>query len=331
MCADLKLVAPTRLGLLLNPKAGANARRPEERRALARAFAPLGEVVELDEAGALVKLFTRWRAEGKELVALCGGDGTMHRALNAMRRAWAGAPLPALLLLHGGTTGIAAKAVGGASPLAAITALGEALSRGAPLGEERLTTLDFGGHLGFNFGLGLFASIPAEFARRGERGAGALKRFAVDLLKSALFGGELASRAVESFSGEVALDGARVVAGRAAGAPLAGLYASALDRNALADLRGFYRAARPEGGFRALLVDAGPRQILGGLVPFARGWSFGVPDGVSTRPARELVIRPRAPTYYMADGEFYPLSGPLRLTAGPCLRIVRPPCDLARR
>ena len=48
-----------RAGLVVNPRAWANARWPARRRALARAFAPLGEVVETEDAAVLPALFAR--------------------------------------------------------------------------------------------------------------------------------------------------------------------------------------------------------------------------------------------------------------------------------
>lgn len=300
-------------GLVINPRAWTNQRWPERRRALRGAFARLGEVVETEDAEVLPELFGRWCAEGKELVAISGGDGTVHAVVNALLDAWTDRALPRLLLLHGGTVGIATRAAGDA-PLRQIDAVARGCDR---LPTRRVEPLVVDGRVAFNFGLGFFADLPAEFVRRGARGPGAVRDLGFRALASALVGGPLARRALRGWAGEARCDGEPRGSGH-----LAGLYASALDGGALPHLRGFSRAPRPRGHVRVVTVDAERREVIASLVPFALGLGRGVATGVRVEAARELSLAPAEGGVYMVDGEIQPLDGPLRVTAGPPLDVV---------
>ncbi len=308
---------PLRAGLVINPRAWANRARPWQRRALRGAFAPLGEVVETDDAEVLPALLGRWRDEGKQIVAISGGDGTVHEVVNALLLAWAGRPLPSLMLLHGGTMGVAARSACAEAPLRQVNALGRARARGDPLHTRSMETLRVGDRVAFNFGLGLFAELPAEFDRRGARGPGAVRDLGLRTLASALVGGRLATRALSGWQGEARCDGTLLGHGR-----LAGLYATALDHAALLHMRGFEVADRPAGHLRVVAIDAGRLEVVRSLAPFALGLRRGVAPGVRIVATQVIELRPSGPWRYVLDGELHTASGPLRIEVGPVLEVL---------
>jgi diacylglycerol kinase family enzyme len=305
-----------RCALLLNAAAGRNASSPEERLALRELFSPLGEIAEVASPDALAALFRGWRAAGVELLVLSGGDGTIHRALAALKETWGGAPFPALAVLHGGTLGVVAQELGGGAALAAAAALRSALLEGGDALTTRwLPTLAVGGRLCFNFGLGVFASLPAEFARRrGERLA--VGRLAARAVASALFGGALARRVLAPWPGEVSAAAAKLAG------PLVGLYASGL--RSMWRFRGFSRLPRPEGSFGVLAVRGGRVELLRKLLPFLRGEHRDLAPAAELFATHQLSLFPRGSFLYMADGELYLHEGPLALKPGPSVRFLVP-------
>jgi hypothetical protein len=307
---------PLRAGLVINPHAWSNRRRPAQRRELGAAFAPLGEVVETGDAAQLPALLGRWSAEGVRLVAVSGGDGTVHAVINTLLAVWAG-PLPRLLLLHGGTMGVAAHAVCTGAPIRQVTAVQRACARGDPLPVRPVETLRVGGQVAFNFGLGLFAALPAELERSGVRGPAAIRGLGAGVLASTLVGGSLATRALRGWHGNVRRDGETLGKGH-----LAGLYATTLDGAALLHLRGFEASARPAGHLRVLFVDATRQELVRSFVPFALGWPGGVTPGVRVAPVRVLELEPYEAARYALDGELHTWEGPLTIEAGPVLEVV---------
>ena len=299
--------------LLINPHAGGN-RRSSVRRHLRDSFAALGQTVEVDDPRCLPAVLGWLRDRGTELLAISGGDGTLHSVVNAAVRAWSGAPLPRLLPLHGGTVGIASRAMSRTDQLARVRALGRAAG---PWIERPIHTLRVGEQVAFNFGIGAFATLGRASAARGG-GRRGLARLAVRAVGSTVLGGGFAREAFAPWSGRVLVDGHLVVGA------IGGLYGSALDRNALGPLRGFYRVGQPDGRFRVLRIGPEPRSALRSLVPFALGAGRGVDPRITLRPAGTVELVPDGPSVVLLDGEPTTFDRPLTVTAGPVLWTVCP-------
>lgn len=108
-----------RLGVLTNPAAQHNHRFPFTHRSLVRSLGSAADAVltadRSEIEGAIRTLLVEREAN---VIAVNGGDGTIHGAINAMARLLGGeweqglrAP-PVLLLLNGGTYNIASRALG---------------------------------------------------------------------------------------------------------------------------------------------------------------------------------------------------------------------------
>lgn len=302
-------LARGRCALVVNPFAWTNLRSPERRRVLARAFAPLGDVVETEDPAALPALFARWKAEGRDMIGVCGGDGTVNAAVNALVAVWGGEPLPRLLLLHGGTYGLVTRTFG-ADPVRLVAAL----AAGAPACLRRVDVLTVGDRLAFTFGVGLFAALPAEFVRRGARGPAAVRSLGLSATASALFGGALARRILRGWPGEARLDG------RARPAE-AGLYVASVD--APLHLPAVDAVERPAGWLRVLRVAGGPAG--GGFARLAR-CAVGLGGAVTGEAARCVEVRPEGPVAFMVDGEVGVLGGLTRVCVGRGVEVVGVGC-----
>jgi len=95
----------TRLGIITNYQAGRNRKRPERIRALVRASgATAFDVTDLDS----IRAATRQLAEeGVEILAVNGGDGTVHAVLTRLMRRQS--RLPLIAVIPGGTTNLTAN------------------------------------------------------------------------------------------------------------------------------------------------------------------------------------------------------------------------------
>jgi diacylglycerol kinase (ATP) len=96
--------------------------------------------------------------DGVELLAINGGDGTIHHALSALLAEPLQRPLPTLALLPGGTTNMSARDINGA-PLPqrkALTALLDAIARNAPPTPRHVLKVSANGaaQFGLCFGIG---------------------------------------------------------------------------------------------------------------------------------------------------------------------------------
>jgi diacylglycerol kinase (ATP) len=309
--------------LLVNHRAGWNKHHPTQRAALAAAFAPVGEVAMVEARAGLTALLHRWKAEGVDVLALSGGDGTMQRALEAMLAIWGDAPLPHLLFLDGGTAGLVPRSAGTGRALTAVAGLREAVQRRAPVPVRPFPTLRIGDHRAFTVGLGAFHRMAVEYVARGRRGQRDHARMGVGLFGSWLVGGPFARRMFEPLPYPIHVGDRRFATGE-----LFGLHVSSLDRFML----GIYRRLdlRADG---LRLVALGPltrRQLLAGMVPLGLG-ALPLPSPMLVTNTEAVTLESEGPIPYMADGEFFTSEGPLRIERGVTLSAVMPWTDGRRR
>lgn len=133
--------------LVLNPTSG-EGDHAERARRLAADYG--FQVVETERAGHAVDLATEAAAEGVDLLAVCGGDGTVHEVVQGLVAAGALEDVT-LCVVPAGTANIAASALG-------IDGLEEGFTA-AVLGETR--RLDLGVADGEPFVLSAIAGLPA--------------------------------------------------------------------------------------------------------------------------------------------------------------------------
>ena len=92
------------IGVIINPHARANRNGGAERvRRLAEIVGGDGAVRVTESLPAIQDVAREFRAQGREVLAICGGDGSYHCTLTGFRAVYGDAPLPLLLPLRAGT------------------------------------------------------------------------------------------------------------------------------------------------------------------------------------------------------------------------------------
>ena len=150
------------IGCIANPHSQSNLRHPARMKALARVlgqggrFEPTGTLAELERAAAA------FHADRIDILAISGGDGTLHVVLSALVREYGdSAPLPLIALLRGGTMNTIARALGARAE--GSRALGQLVGKyrtGAALRVVERTLLQVGDKVGFLLSTSAAASGP---------------------------------------------------------------------------------------------------------------------------------------------------------------------------
>jgi diacylglycerol kinase family enzyme len=116
-----------RLALIVNPHASRFSGRQRDRVMAALGAAHKLELLQTSQPGQATELAARAAAGGAEVVAVLGGDGTVHEVVNGLRGSAA-----ALALLGGGRVNVVARGLGlPADPDRATARLLELLAAGA--------------------------------------------------------------------------------------------------------------------------------------------------------------------------------------------------------
>jgi len=310
-----------RIGIVTNPLS----------RALRQGRHPLGAAAAgLPRAapatpGALRDALSAFAADGVDLLAVQGGDGTLREVLTALPHAFGDTP-PAIALLATGNTNLAARVLGGAGPgEAGLAALRRAAEDGrlrprpVPVLEVARPGLDAPPMRGFLLGAGAFTAAKRLADGRLHRG-GIHEGLAVLLALAGTAARALAQRGHPLRLGsEMALsvDGGEARAGRRFL-----VLATPLDRLMLG-LWPFWE--RGEGPLRWLDVAAPPQRLAAALLAARRGrprpW---MPEaGYASGRARQVALRLDVP--FVLDGElFEPGPEGLLLSAAATVPFVAP-------
>jgi hypothetical protein len=302
-----------RIGIISNPRSSSHQ---AGRAGLAAAAAHLPHAAP-ESREELRATLAGFAANGVDLLAVHGGDGTLREVLSALPQAWTG-PTPAIAPLPAGRTNLAAHALGqrrgkgedatGLGRLLAAAAAGRLRRQSRPVlevsseGDAPMRGLLFGA-AAFTHAVGL---AEAKLHRRGMMDQAVVGFTGLLMASQALAGrGALGRRLRQGTAMQVARDN-----GPAAPGPRFILLATTLDRLML----GLWPFWGDGGGAIHLLDVAAPPARLGaGLWSLLRRRAPALPGWHSGR-AGTLRIDLREP--YVLDGEtFQPGPGGLLLSA----------------
>lgn len=319
----------------VNPLSRANRRDPALIERLRTALGSAGRVLAPATLEELAEAARSLAAAPPAVVAVHGGDGTLHKVLTALLAAWrdsaAGAPLPALAILPGGTMNVVASSLNVLTDaeefLAALAAdiqrdrPPQTLSRRClrfleqPVAEGTSATERHG----FVFGNGAIASFLEEYYSTGAYGAPRALWLAARLVTSVPVRGEFSERVLRHYRGQTVIDGVPVPRDE-----LLAVTASTVREVGL----GFklnHRADESLERFSVVAVHGGPASVLLD-VPGVFGGRGLSPANALTRVATSLALTGAdGPMTYTIDGDLYTAPGPLRVEMGPLLSFVRPP------
>lgn len=307
-----------RIAVLTNPRSRANRRDPELAERLAARVQSRGELLAPRSIEELDRAAARLAAEAPAVIAVHGGDGTLHVALTALVQAFAGRPLPPLAILAGGTMNVVASSLGIlADPESLLAQLaGDARAGRAP---ETLTRrcLRIDGRHGFVFGNGLMANFLEEYYAKKGYGPGRALWVLGRTFGSALVGGVYARRVFRRFVGQVRVDGQLLP-----WSALTGVGAATV-REVGMGFKLNHRADEDPERFSVLAVHAGPLALALDL-PAVHAGRGVAPGRAWSAVARQVVLESGDESAYTIDGDLYRVRGRLEIAIGPALRLVVP-------
>jgi diacylglycerol kinase (ATP) len=309
--------------VFVNPSARANRRNPR----LAARFQAIvgsdGRVLaprSLDELG---QMAAELRAAPPPVIAIHGGDGTLHKTLTALIAAWKEAPLPPVAILCGGTMNVVATSLGlRERPEAMLGQLVDALRTGRAQATLRKRTIKVhdpsGARYGFIFGNGLLANFLTEYY--GPNGYGPMRAVWIitRCLFSALVGGPFSRRLFRRFEGVVKVDG------QALSWPEFSSIGAAFVREVGLGFKLYDRAHDDPDRFGVLAIHAGPLALLPYLPAVHAGKGISPERAFSSVASTLDVSSPASRMTYTIDGDLYHTSSPIHVSVGPAIEIVKP-------
>ncbi len=310
------------IGIVNNPRARRNRRRPGIARRLREQLGGDGEVVDASTPEELARAVERFRAAGIELLGVNGGDGTGHHVLTAFARAYGRDPLPRLLLLRGGAMNTVSRGNGvRGAPEDTLRETLSRLRRGHPLRtvERDLLKVSADGgepRYGFIFGTGIVVSFLEAYYATGRPSVATAALLVSRAFLSVLVNGELARRLSRreplrvSTDGDEWPDGSYLALG-AGSTPDIGF-----------GFRAFARCDEQPGFFHVVgVVGALPQLALAApRVRRGRPWRRRL---AQDELARRLLVQADRPRFTV-DGDLYAAERSVSVETGPGVEIVVP-------
>ncbi|MFO0562998.1 MAG: diacylglycerol kinase family protein [Polyangiales bacterium] len=199
------------IGVVFNPRAGANRRDPKAPERMKRMLGDHGVVSAPKSLDELSQCAEDFRKQGVQVLAIAGGDGTNHVTLTRFAAVYGDSPLPKLALLRGGTMNTVADSLRlpKGKPEGLLDRLLRKYLETPTIDTVEQWTLSVEGNLGFLWGLGVVPQFLQEYY---ETGAPSPKTAAITLAKgigSTLVRGEMYRRLREGVRCEVTHDAGR--------------------------------------------------------------------------------------------------------------------------
>ncbi|BDG10377.1 diacylglycerol/lipid kinase family protein [Anaeromyxobacter paludicola] len=311
------------IGIVNNPGSRHNRRHPDTPRRLASLVDGEGLVADASNLEELARALGEFRGAGVEVLGVNGGDGTAHVVLTAAVTAWAGAPLPALLILRGGSMNTVAHGHGlKGTPESILRRWVEGRRERRPLRqvERDLLQVEWGGRppqYGFLFGTGAVVRFLETYYARGRTTPLRAAALAARAVGSALVRGRFAADLTRREPARVVADGddwpsLRYLAVLAGSEPDIGL-----------GFKPFARCDEQPGFFHAVGVTSSALTLAAALpaIRLGRPWRRRVAMDAVTR---DLAIEAPEPFRFTLDGDLYDSDGSVRITTGPPVRILLP-------
>jgi diacylglycerol kinase (ATP) len=306
-----------RLALISNPLSRRHRRDSRLADDLAAQVEGLGQAFAPPNLADLDHVAQALRDADVEVVAISGGDGTMHAVLSALYRAYGGSPLPVMHLLRSGTMNTTARNLEmWGQPRARMADLVERMRWGQALPTVASTVLVVDGHhVGVFFGLGIICGFMEVYYTGAEPTPWKALRVLVQMGLSAVIRGSLVRRVFQVSELSVTVDGT----------PWSEHRFSAIAAGTVAELglgfRPFARAPDHPDRMQLLGFVGAPWTIAVSLPRIRRARPIERHD-VRDVLSQTVRFEADAPIPYMVDGDLYTGGTTLELAVGPQVRFV---------
>jgi diacylglycerol kinase (ATP) len=310
------------IAVVSNPRSRMNRKNPALSGQMSFMLGTRGKVAQPQSRDDLVEQARRFRDEGVDILAVNGGDGTLHLVLTAFIEAYGDQPLPPVAILRGGTMNTIASGLGvRGSPEALLSALllRYHTDQPMPLAERSILRIEGGEkpEYGFLFGNGLLSNFLREHYASGDPTPLTAAWLLARAVWSAAVQGPLIHRLSAPAECEVEVDGIAWEPKR---------YLT-VTMGTVDDIgfgfRPFYEALRHSGRMHTLGFACDAFGVVKCLPRIRMAQPIHSPDVYSAVPQR-VVMRSEKPLPFMVDGDFHPAGQTLTVSVGPRIRFVLP-------
>ncbi|HYC57158.1 MAG TPA: diacylglycerol kinase family protein [Candidatus Binatia bacterium] len=305
------------VGVIINPHASGNRRRPGTAQRLATIVGDDGDVLVTQDLNELDRGLRSFHDRDFGIVAVSGGDGSMCYVVSRAIEIWGADRLPMFVALRGGTINNIARSVGGAArPEVMMSRVMDEYRGGGrwQIVERPLLCVN-GSVYGSIVGAGLITHFLDKYYAAERPSPATAAALLIRCGISWLARTDFINQVVPRIPGRARCDETPLPFGA-----FTLILASSATHIGLG-VRPFYLSGRKHGYFHLLAGDPTPGQLLSRLGHFWRGF----PAGLSTlydSMARYVRVEFVEPQAYTVDGELLPPVAVLEIESGPTAQFI---------
>jgi len=314
------------IAVIVNPRSRANRRNPRIASEFQAIVGDRGRVFAPKTLDELNESIAEWRRAPPEVIAVHGGDGTLHKTVTALGRVFGDDPLPPVAILCGGTMNVVATSLAIRERASVfLTAIVEASRTGRRLDTIRRRCLRIGDELGFLFGSGLPANFLAEYYAPSGYGPGRAAWLLMRGFFSALWNGPFIRKLFKRFEGSVSVDGQLLDR-----TSFVGLMAGTVREVGLG-FKLVHRADDDPERFGVLAIHGRPMSLSVDVWAVQRGRGISERRAFSAVASQMHVQSKNGAFAYTIDGDLYRTQDPVDISLGPPIDFLKPPSALIVR
>jgi len=314
------------IAVIVNPRSRANRRNPRIAADFQALVGDRGRVYAPKTLEELDATVAEWRQTPPSVIAVHGGDGTLHKAVTALGRVFAGDPLPPIAILCGGTMNVVATSLRiKERPSVFLSAIVDADRAGRPLETIRRRCMRIGDDYGFLFGSGLPANFLTEYYAPSGYGPGRAAWLLARAFFSALWHGPFIRRLFKRFEGSVSVDGELL-----AQTAFVGLMAGTVREVGLG-FKLVHRADDDPERFGVLAMHSAVLSLAFDVVAVQSGRGIAASRAFSAVASQMHVQSKNGAMAYTIDGDLYRTHEPIAISLGPHIDFLKPPSALIVR
>ena len=305
------------IGVVLNPHSRRYRRFPHRLSRMAFIVGERGHCKATESLDDLETVAHQFRDKAIDILALSGGDGTVHKTLTAFIHAYGAQPLPKIALLRGGTLNTVATCCGihGSSEKLLL----KVIYRYQEDQNFKTTTvipMKINQEYGFIWGCGVINRFMEAYYASGRPSKVHAAWTLIRSISSALVNGRFANDMFAPFDAEVRcndhvwpLDNYRAV------------FAGAVPELGLR-FRVFYKSSE-QTPIHAMAFTVPPRQVLRYVPSMFRGKPSGCPDLIE-EGTTHMRVKLAQPMAYTIDGDMFEPCDTFDISCGPRLDVLVP-------
>ena len=314
------------IAVIVNPRSRANRRNPRIASEFQGIVGDRGRVLAPKSLEELAQMAADLHRSAPAVIAIHGGDGTLHKTVTALGRAFGDDPLPPIAILCGGTMNVVATSLRiRERPSTFLTSIVDADRSGQPLETIRRRCLRIGDELGFLFGSGLPANFLTEYYGSGEYGPARAAWLLTRAFFSALWHGPFIQRLFKRFEGSVRVDGTLLEQ-----TAFVGLMAGTVREVGLG-FKLVHRADDDPERFGVLAMHSAILSLAFDVPAVRTGRGISTSRAFSAVASQMQIQSKNGEMAYTVDGDLYRTHEPMSISLGPPIVFVKPPGALIVR